>query len=76
MVMRIDNITNRDVQFFFNKRTHRQSFLWKRQCINNHGPLRACDRSGCYLGIYLALEPINILRDSFSLHTTFLHFLS
>ena len=70
MVMRVDHITNRHIQFVFDELTDAKRFIWQSQRIDDHRPLRTRYDSRCYLSIDFTLEPKDIFRNSFSVHSS------
>ena len=69
VVMRVDHITHRNIQFMFDELTDTKRLIWQSQRIDHHRPLRTCHHPRCYLSIYFTLEPKNIFRNSFAMHS-------
>jgi hypothetical protein len=69
MVMGIDHITYGDIQFMFDKFTDAQRLIRQSQRIDHNGPLRAGYHACCHLSIHFTLEPKNVFRNSFAMHS-------
>src|SRR5215207_3880792 len=64
MIMCIDHISYRYIQFVFDEFADTKGLIWQSQCIDDHCPLRTRYYPCCYLSVYFALEPKNIFGNS------------
>src|SRR6185295_13620412 len=74
MIMCIDHITYRHIQFMLDEFADAECFIWQSQLINHHRPLWPSHHTRGYLGINFALEPKDVFRYSFAMHSTLVKF--
>ena len=70
VIMGVDHVTHLHTQLVLDELAHPERFFGQGQCIDHHRPLRTNDHASRNLRIDFTLEPKNIFRHSFTMHTT------
>jgi hypothetical protein len=68
MVVSIDDISHREVQLLLDEISDLEGLIRDSEGINDDSPIGTYHCSGCYLSINIALEIIDVVSNTLTLH--------